>query len=134
MSAAALWIYLPFLTGVFLMLFSGHKRFSRILSLVLAACEQHDRVQPVFPDFFFVNVPARPFCYDQPLGSDTCCIFLCFSVFMDIRQHVCTGLPFFYTDRPDEHRADDRCDRGPALHLRYLSGDDLRPAFYSDAP
>ena len=37
MSAAALWIYLPFLTGVFLMLFSGHKRFSRILSLVLAA-------------------------------------------------------------------------------------------------
>ena len=37
MSAAALWIYLPFLTGVFLMLFSGHKRFSRILSLILAA-------------------------------------------------------------------------------------------------
>lgn len=37
MSAAVLWIYLPFLTGVVLMLFTEHKRFSRILSLVMAA-------------------------------------------------------------------------------------------------
>lgn len=37
MSAAALWIYIPFLTGVFLLLFPNEKRFSRIISLVLCA-------------------------------------------------------------------------------------------------
>lgn len=37
MSAAALWIYIPFLTGVFLLLFPDRKRFSSILSLVLTA-------------------------------------------------------------------------------------------------
>ena len=37
MSAAALWIYIPFLTGAFLLLFPNEKRFSRIVSLVLTA-------------------------------------------------------------------------------------------------
>ena len=37
MSAAALWIYLPFLTGVGLLLFTRRRRFSLILSLVLCA-------------------------------------------------------------------------------------------------
>lgn len=37
MSAAALWIYLPFLTGTFLLLFPNEKRFSRIVSLTLTA-------------------------------------------------------------------------------------------------
>ena len=35
MTAAALWIYVPFFTGALLMLLTGRKRFSRIVSLVL---------------------------------------------------------------------------------------------------
>ena len=37
MSAAALWIYLPFFTGLFLMLFTGKRRFLYIVSLLLTA-------------------------------------------------------------------------------------------------
>lgn len=37
MSAATLWIYLPFLTGALLLLFPNEKRFSRIVSLALSA-------------------------------------------------------------------------------------------------
>lgn len=37
MSAAALWIYVPFLTGIMLLFFSGYKLFSRITSLILTA-------------------------------------------------------------------------------------------------
>ncbi len=37
MSAAALWIYIPFFTGAFLLLFSERKRFTRVLSLALTA-------------------------------------------------------------------------------------------------
>ena len=37
MSAAMLWIYIPFFTGAFLMLFSGRMRFTRIVSLALTA-------------------------------------------------------------------------------------------------
>ena len=37
MSAALLWIYIPFFTGAFLMLFSGRPRFTRIVSLALTA-------------------------------------------------------------------------------------------------
>ena len=37
MSAALLWIYIPFFTGAFLMLFPGRVRFTRIVSLVLSA-------------------------------------------------------------------------------------------------
>ena len=37
MSAAVLWIYVPFLTGLILMFFPENKRFTRIVSLVLTA-------------------------------------------------------------------------------------------------
>ena len=37
MSAAALWIYIPFLTGAILLLFTKRRRFSVIVSLVLTA-------------------------------------------------------------------------------------------------
>ena len=37
MSAALLWIYIPFFTGAFLMLFPGRTRFTRIVSLALTA-------------------------------------------------------------------------------------------------
>ncbi len=37
MSAAALWIYIPFFTGVLLLLFPDQKRFTRIVSLILTA-------------------------------------------------------------------------------------------------
>lgn len=37
MSAAVLWIYLPFLTGAFLLLFPERKRFTRTISLILTA-------------------------------------------------------------------------------------------------
>ena len=37
MSAAVLWIYVPFLVGAFLMFFPENKVFSRVVSLVLTA-------------------------------------------------------------------------------------------------
>ena len=37
MTAAMLWIYIPFFTGAFLMLFTGRIRFTRIVSLALTA-------------------------------------------------------------------------------------------------
>ena len=49
MSAAALWIYIPFLTGVVLMFFPDNKRFSRVISLGLTA----------FLSFVALNIPVN---------------------------------------------------------------------------